>query len=60
MKNHKGMTFGTSFGVVGSVLLGILVHSAFWGLLPLGICLGLIYDYLKKDKGNKNNHDTTV
>ena len=49
-----------SFSVVGGVLLGILVHTAFWGLLPLGIGLGLIYDYVKKDKGGKNNHDTKV
>jgi len=29
--------FGVTLGAVGGVLLGVFVHVAFWGLLPLGI-----------------------
>ena len=46
MNEHIGMTLGVSFGVVGSVLLGVFVHAAFWAVLPIGICLGFLYDYI--------------
>jgi len=50
MKN--GMVFGITLGVTSGVLLGVFVHSAFWGLLPLGICIGFIVD--TKNKQNKS------
>jgi len=44
MKSHFSAVFGTTFGVTGGVLLGVFVHPALWGLLPLGICIGFLLD----------------
>ena len=47
MEDHTGKVFGITFGVVGGVLLGLFVHFALWGLLPVGICIGFLIDSRK-------------
>jgi hypothetical protein len=55
MSKNSGMAFGTTFGVVGGVLLGVFVHLAFLGLLPLGICIGLLFDANSKKRDVESN-----
>ena len=53
IEQHIGMTIGVTIGVVGGVLLGVFVNVVFWAILPIGICLGFVYDYLKKKENHK-------
>ena len=52
-ENHIGMILGVTIGVVGGVLLGVFVHATFWAILPIGLCLGFVYDYSKKKENRK-------
>lgn len=50
MKEHSGIIFGITFGVTAGVLLGVFVHPVLWGLLPVGVGLGLLCEYRGKKK----------
>jgi len=52
IKSHFGKVFGICAGVTGGVLLGVFVHLAFLALLPIGICLGFVFDR-KTTKGEQ-------
>lgn len=48
MREHAGIIFGITCGVTGGVLLGVFVHPVLWGLLPIGVGLGFLYECKNK------------